>query len=73
MAHLCFCLKIDRFTERRILMIDKKPYEVDFDFFSTQFIDGILWVYFQKNLFIQATNLANRDALLSYSGPRVCL
>jgi len=47
-------------------MIDRKPYEVDFEFFSTKFINGILWVSFQKNLFIQATNLANRDALLSY-------
>ena len=47
-------------------MIDKKSYEVDFEFFSSQFIDGILWIYFKKNLFIQATNLINRDALLSF-------
>lgn len=47
-------------------MIDKKSLEVDFDFFSTQFFDGIVWINFQKNLFIQATKLANRDALLTY-------
>ena len=47
-------------------MIDKKSYEVDFEFFSSQFIDGILWIYFKKNLFIQATQLINRDALLSF-------
>ncbi len=47
-------------------MIDKASYEVDFEFFSSRFIDGILWVYFKKNLFLQATNLINRDALLSF-------
>ncbi len=47
-------------------MINKNSFEIDFDFFSAKFLDGILWIYFQKNLFIQATNLANRDALLSY-------
>lgn len=47
-------------------MVNKQSFEVDFAFFSTQFIDGILWIYFKKNLFIQATNLANRDALLSF-------
>jgi len=47
-------------------MIDKKSFEINFEFFSSKFLDGILWINFQKNLFIQATNLANRDALLSF-------
>ena len=47
-------------------MIDKKSFEIDYAFFSAKFLDGILWIYFKKNLFIQATSLANRDTLLSY-------
>lgn len=41
--------------------------EVDFDFFSTRFREGVLWMDFQKKLLIQsATDLGCRDALLSY-------
>lgn len=47
-------------------MNDKNSFEVDFEFFSSQFSGDILWINFQKNLFIQATNLSNRDALLSF-------
>jgi len=45
----------------------KRKMEVDFEFFSTRFIDGVLWMDFQKKLLIQsATDLACRDSLLSY-------
>lgn len=40
--------------------------EVQYDFFSTRFLDGVLIIDFKKNLLIQGTRLKNRDIFFSY-------